>query len=448
MAKTTETKVRNMLNSVSEKSVLLQNAPSVRDADSLRAFGNYVLSDSDFINEFSKLINRIAEVVIWNRAWNNPLQFLMKDGEYGNSIEEIFVNTARIMGYDPYGDGADQWKRVMPDVRSMLHVMNVKFYTEQTVYDTGLKQAFLSFESFSSFFQGIITAMYNAISKALYVATKYVLARCVIDTGAPGTMVAPGSSPEEWTVALKTMTTAMTFLKPNYNSAGVDSFSTIDDLYLFVSPEFDARQDVEVLAYMFNVELGRMPYRKIALDDFWDMRYDLLDEIFKGGVQRFTDDEVAKLKSIKAILCDKNLLLLYDMHHSSECTRNKLKFYTNYYMHFWGTMSYSPFANMMVFAEGTQGTEVTSWKNPYQDLQIEVGRDNRFFAIPAVAYGMFTLQEIVEPTISGTGLSAIPGHNGWYQASNNRGDTATITYTKPENASADMENMVITVKIV
>lgn len=455
-ARNLQDKVSDLLNTAAGNSTILPDMPKVSNLDSLKKFGEIILNNPDYINEFSNMINRIAEVVVWNRAWRNPLEFLFKDGEYGDSIEEVFVNTAKLMGYDPYGDGADQWKRVPPDVRVAMHVMNVFFYTEQTVYDKGLKRAFISFEGFNSFFQGIITAMYNALSKGLFQAAKYVLARYIIDAGAAGQLIEEGAEPEEYTIAMKTATSPMSFLSSKYNAAGVDSFSTVDDLYLFVTPNFDARQDVEVLAYMFNVELGMMPYRKIVLDDLWNFRYDMLNEIFQGGVEQFTDDEIAKLKSVKAIMADKNLLLLYDMHHSSEVARNKLKLYENYFMHFWGIMTYSPFANCFVFAEGTPDDTVTSWKNPYGKTEITVGRDNRFFAIPATAYGVFTEQESVEPTVSGTGLVAITGHSGWYQAVNTRGATATITYAVPDNGKKEtsegagdgMQPLVINVKVV
>lgn len=443
-----ETKINATINGAVANSAMFAAAPKVTDLDSLNRFGKFAMQNPDYINEFANLINRIAEVVVWNKAWENPLRFLFKDGEYGDSIEEIFVNTAQIFGYDPYGDGAEQWKRVAPDVRAALHKLNVEFFTEQTVYDRGLKRAFLSYEAFSEFFQGIITSMYNALSKALYEGTMYVLAKYIISTGAAGTIIPYTAEPKEFTVALKSTASKMNFLSTKYNAAGVETFSNVEDMYLLVTPDWDATQEVDVFAYMFQVDRAEVPYRKIVVNSFSDFNYKILDQMFVGGVDRFGNNELEQLKNVKAMLIDRRLLILYDMMHSSEAVRNKRKLYENYYFHFWGTMSYSPFANGYVFATGEPNTELTGWKNPYAQTEITVGRDNMFYVQDATAYGMFTEQQNVEGTVTGEGLIPIPEHPGWYLGANKRGATAQINYEKPAGGSASMQDLTVNITIV
>lgn len=442
--------VASTINSAVSQSPMLSSAglPNVASSADLRKFGEILTSDADYINEFARVLNRIIEVVVWNRAWKNPLEFIFKDGNYGESIEEIFVNTAQVSHYDPFGDGADQWKRVMPDVRSAIHRLNAKFYAEQTVYDKGLRQAFLSFEGFSSFFQGIITALYNGISSALYEATKYLIADYILTTGAAGVRLPSTAEPKDLTVQLKTLASKVGFISTKYNSAGVETFTSLEDLFLITTPEVDATQSVEVLAYMFNVGIGDVPYRRIIIDSFYEFNYRKLNEVFDGGVRQFTQDEVNMLKEVKFFVCDRNLLILYDMMHDSEVARNKLKLYQNYFMHLWAVMSYSPFATGIVVSQGDDSTEISKWKNPYADTNIRVGRDNKFYVMPATAYGTFTEQVNVEPTITGNGLIPIAEHPGWYLASNNRGTTSTLTYAVPTGADASMQPLVINIEVV
>lgn len=411
-------------------------------------FGNLLQIDPNWINAFGNAYMKIAFTVISNGVWRNPLEFLFKKQEFGFAIEELFINLSKPFRYDPWGKGEEQWQRVMPDVRRMMHLINIQTFCKKTVYSQGLRSAFTNEAAWMDFRDKLVASITNDLSVALYKACKYVIALYCLETGTVTIQIANYvADPKSATKALKVSSSKMTFASPNYNPAGVENFAPIANQYLFVTPEFDAEQEVDVLAYMFQIEKGELPQRKILIDDFWNHDYDTLNEMFVGGVPKiFTEDEVNALKQMPAMLVQDNLFFFYNHFEYWDAPWNSQKLYWNYMHHWQGILSYSPFANGVALYTGTPGN-ITKLFNPYDSEEITLGRDNLMRALDAHTVGLFAPHEIIKATVSGEGLIPLEDHPGWYQASNKKGDTATLTYSyTPE--SGDALSLTITVTIV
>lgn len=428
LASMTEKATGATLPRVSAYGAAPQNA--TREYMTPTQFGNYLNQHQNWVNEFINAYGMVAYQVITSRVWENPLDFLFKKQEFGYGIEELFVNLAKPLAYDPWGKGEEQWQRVMPDVRNMMHVINIKTYVEQTVYDEGLRTAFTSQGEWDNMKDQIVASVTDGLSVALYGAAKYLMALYAIETGVI-TISIPDyvSNPSIATEELQVASDEMTFKKPDYNPAGVYNFCPKNRQYLFVTPRFNAKQSVEVLAYMFQIQEGELPQRKILIDNFWEHDYDTLNEMFVGGVPHvFTDEEVTALKQVPALMCADDLFMFYNQVTRWEAPWNSKKLYWNYMHHWQGTMSYSPFACGVCLYTGTPGN-VTSIFNPYGTTEITMGRDNLTKILQAHTVGLFSTHAFLDGVVSGDGLIALEDHPGWYQASNHKGDTATITYT-------------------
>ena len=97
----------------------------------LKQVGNAILSSFDLQNAFlNALVNRIALVLINSKMFYNPLRVFKKGTiEYGEIVEEIFVNIAKAHVYDPVVAEQEVFKREIPDVDAIFHKMNYKnFY--------------------------------------------------------------------------------------------------------------------------------------------------------------------------------------------------------------------------------------------------------------------------------------------------------------------------------
>ena len=100
-------------------------------AQSIREIGAIIMQYPTLQNEFlSALVNRIGMVLITSKMYTNPWT-VFKRGylEFGETIEEIFVNIAKPFQYDPATAENKVFQREIPDVRAAFHTLNYqKFY--------------------------------------------------------------------------------------------------------------------------------------------------------------------------------------------------------------------------------------------------------------------------------------------------------------------------------
>ena len=96
------------------------------DADSIREIGAIIMDFPALQNEFlSALVNRIGRVLLTSRLYAHPLANFKKGLlEFGETVEEIFVNIAKPYQYDPAVAENTVFKREIADVRSAFHIMN------------------------------------------------------------------------------------------------------------------------------------------------------------------------------------------------------------------------------------------------------------------------------------------------------------------------------------
>ena len=114
----------------------------------LRQIGDVITTFQPLANAFlSALVNRIGRVIINSKMYSNPWAGFKRGLlEYGETIEELFVNIVQAQDFDPETAENEVFKRKIPDVRSAFHTMNYQKFYKTTVSNDQLRQAFLSFE--------------------------------------------------------------------------------------------------------------------------------------------------------------------------------------------------------------------------------------------------------------------------------------------------------------
>ena len=100
---------------------------------SIRAFGQAIMSNVGWQNAFlSELLNRIGLVIISSKSYQNPWANLKRGRlEYGEVIEDIFINICEPYNYDPEVAESEVEKRVKPDVEAMLYRINSQIFYKQ-----------------------------------------------------------------------------------------------------------------------------------------------------------------------------------------------------------------------------------------------------------------------------------------------------------------------------
>ena len=74
-------------------------------------------------------------------TFNNPYAILKKGYlEFGESVEDIFVSIAKAVDFDVEKAPKREFKRTLPDVRSVFHTMNWRVVYPVTIQDEDLRK--------------------------------------------------------------------------------------------------------------------------------------------------------------------------------------------------------------------------------------------------------------------------------------------------------------------
>lgn len=329
------------------------------DADSIRQIGAVIMDYPALQNEFlSALVNRIGRVLITSKMYDNPWAFFKKGLlEFGETVEEIFVNIAKPFQFDPAVAESNIFKREIPDVRAAFHIMNYQKYYKATIANDQLRQAFLSWQGITDLIAKIVDAMYTGANYDEFQSMKYLLARHILD-GHIYPVEIPTVSTENMksiVSVIKGTSNKFTFLSSDYNLAGVANNSPKTDQYMLINSTFDATMDVEVLASAFNMDKAEFSGRRVLVDSFGSLDTERLSELFAGDTtyEEISSEELEALDAIPAVLVDKNWFMIFDNFYNFTEQYNGEGLYWNYWYHVWKTFSVSPFANNALFIPGT-----------------------------------------------------------------------------------------------
>lgn len=415
------------------------------DADSIRKIGAIIMDYPALQNEFlSALVNRIGRVMVTSKTYENPWAMFKKGFlEFGETIEEIFVNIAKPFQFNPAVAETDVFKREIPDVRSAFHIMNYQKYYKTTISNDQLRQAFLSWEGITDLIARIVDSMYTGANYDEFQTMKYMLARYILDGRMyPVTIQGVTSANMKSIVSnIKGISNKFEFLSDAYNPAGVKTYSLKNDQYMLVNSNFDATMDVEVLAAAFNMSKAEFLGHRVLVDSFGSLDTARLAELFVNdpNYEEIVSGDLKLLDSIPAVVVDRNWFMVFDNFNNFTEQYNGQGLYWNYWYHVWKTFSVSPFANAALFVPGTPG--VTSVTVSPDSAAISGASGGTVQLNAAVVTTNFAPQTVVwssssdTVTVNASGLVTVPAGTGATSVTitatstydSNKKDTATIT---------------------
>lgn len=349
----------NILNAIrNEASKGYQDTiPSAKNTyDSRQQVMNAIL-EGGYRNEFlDALYNRIGKVILMNQTFNQPWGVFKKGIlEYGEVIEQIFVDIAKPMIYNPARAEKELYKREIPDVKTMFYVINFKNFYKQTVQEYSLKQAFLTETGLYDLVASIITAMVNGAIADEFMAMKYVLGRAILDGKLKPVTISTveRGNYEDIVSTIKGVSNDWTFPTSDYNSLGITRQVKKDDQYLISTSRFDSVISVAVLAKAFNMSEAEFNGKDILVDGFGKFDMKRLGELLKEDPNYvpFTDAELEALQSIPAVLIDKDFFVMFDNLYLMNQKFNEEGLYFNHWLHRWSTVGTCWGANSVVFIE-------------------------------------------------------------------------------------------------
>lgn len=362
--------------------MLPQDAKILENAKS----GIDVLNISDeqphILNSFiSTLTNKVTKSLIYSKIFQNPLKELKKGKlEYGDTIEELFVQMAMAKNFGQHWDDgaqtpeADLIRKLKPKVTALYISSNFDKKYKTTITHKQMKKAFMTEGGLARLVQQIIGSITSQAEKQEFVYTKKIVKDLVeqcanwkldaernveskVELKGKVVKQTPyvvniNNDPKQLVKAIRTAVGDMQFPSTKFNLAKEENWCNPEDLVLITTSEVSADIDVNVLASAFNVSMTDVKTKTILVDEMPDGIFtknetELVD---KSPVDILSSDTIGKSdKKPKAILCDKDLFQIWDESQGAGTFTNVDGAYTNHFAHREGIFAVCAFANMVIF---------------------------------------------------------------------------------------------------
>lgn len=430
--------------------------PEITKADEIPRVGEVVMGYPALANQFlSALMNRIAAVRVKSATFNNAYaQFKKGYLEFGETVEEVFVNICKAREFSAEKAEARELKRSVPDVRSAMHIMNWRVQYPLTIQHRDLERAFLSADGVTDLIARLVGSLSTAAEYDEYLLFKYLIIKGV-NAGAmyPEAVVLPPvlGSLNNFATAFRAVSNKLPFMSTLYNAAGVTTNTNKDAQLIIMDAAFNAEFDVNVLASAFNMDKANFMGKLMLMDDFTTFDNERFDVIRANSdmIEEVTAEELARMRNVKAIILDSEWFQVYDNLQQMSETQVASGLYWNYFLNVWKTVSYSPFSNAVVFEVGPTATpetiditvdtistddagrRVITFTSPYDNLVFEQTESLTRLGIAMHKYGALVMSTMPAPSTA-VDIHARMG-NLLYTASLNiddmrdPGDSVTLT---------------------
>lgn len=320
-------------------------------------------------NEFiDTLTNKVIKSRFYDKVFTNKLSIFHKGRlEYGDSVEDLFVEMANKKGFREHFEGSTSVESDLigvqkPKVNVKYHSKNFEYKYKVTISEDQLKTAFFSSTGLSQLVSRVLTSLtngayfdeYTDMKSLLFDACKGVRKTLNTTTGLPQETALTSkdiaqplktisianfaTSPKNLTETIRGLAGRMEFPSTEYNMAGVKQYSSPSDLVFITLPETVAKLDVNVLAEAFNVSKAELNTRTVTVDS--------LPTSFAPtiGGQETT-------KKCLGLLVDKDFLQAYDTILTMRKHDNGANLTVNHFLHKQGLLYNCYFVNAVALIE-------------------------------------------------------------------------------------------------
>lgn len=315
---------------------------------SIAPIGKLIVSNQRYRNAFLNIVNVIGLTVINSKSWRSPWDEFTEKGtmNLGQTVRELYVDIADVYDYNQYKDDDDHFlENVVPNVYEYMHELNYEKFYKTTTSDEEIAMAFTTEGGLLNLIEKVVASLYEGYEYDKYIVAKYLLCRRMLDgTMAVHTLTA--DTVRGKVAEMKSISDKMTFRKPNYNPAGVRSFSRFEDQFTILTTDFDGQMSVDVLATSYFRNDAMLRSNLAIVDGFNDHDSARLTELLGSQYQEFTADELTALATVPAVIVDRDFFQIYNYYYDTRATEfmNPESLRTNHWLHTKKVISSSPFA--------------------------------------------------------------------------------------------------------
>ena len=416
--------VLNVTNSAELLSYIINQTPELREeidlpkqGESITAYGKIIMQNERYKNAFLNTMNLIGLTVITRNTWENPWKVFVDKGElpYGQQIREIVCDIANVYDYNDMVDRVDGFlKTEVPNVLSYPHQLNYQKFYKTTTSDEQMAMAFETGDLFK-LIDIIVASLYEGYEYDMYLMAKYMLRNRLKE----GTITAiqienfANKTDRDIVAEIKGVSNDMTFRSPKFNPAGLRKATAFDDQFAIVSTKFDAKFTTNVLATSYFRSDAEMKAHMELCDGFGNFDLPRLREIFAkrdnngnvipneyvDGYDEPTAEEMAVLNEIPVVIVDRDFFQVYRQGINNQGLKateffNPQSLRRTHWLHIWGVLSTSPFANAAVFTQTAQSvvsvvvSPATASVTKGQSLQLSAVVTTTGFANKAVYWSV------------------------------------------------------------
>lgn len=386
--------------------------------ESIAPIGQLIISNQRYRNAFLNIVNVIGLTVINDKRWKSPWDEFTEKGtmNVGQTVRELYVDIADVYDYNSYKDDPDHFlDNVVPNVYEYMHELNYEKFYKTTTSDEEIAMAFTTEGGLLSLIEKVVSSLYEGYEYDKYIVAKYLLCRRMLD----GTMAVHKLTADTIrgkVAEMKSISDKMTFRKPNYNPAGVRSFSSFDNQFFILTTEFDGSMSTEVLATSYFRNDAMLRSNMSIVDGFDDHDTNRLTELLGSAYIPFTDDDLTALATVPAVIVDRDFFQIYNYYYDNRATEffNPESLRTNHWLHTKKVVSSSPFAPAVIFTTLTPNITSVSVSpssatiNVGQELQLKATVVNAGFANKAVKWSVDDTSKADGVVINESGLLSVP----------------------------------------
>lgn len=310
-----------------------------------RAFEQYDVQYNTFV---TTLIHKIGLTLLQTKSFKNKLtRFKAGTLISEQDVEEIFVDPFRKAegAYDPEGGiGTNATsphplqRRTYQDVKVYYHRQNRQDMYAISISRVDMLRAFRSSSTLDNFLSAQFNSIYNGAEFDEYVHMKKLLSEAINEVNTEGDKVmftyevskidGTTDTARNFIRTAKKAVKDMCYPSTLYNPAGVNTYSSEDELVMIVNKDVATHMDVDFYSQIFGPSYAKMNITTIEVDNFGD-----------------------DTSGTYALIMDKDWFKVYDTLNILKDMENGQGLYHNYYLHIWQILSASRFKNIIRIAE-------------------------------------------------------------------------------------------------
>lgn len=290
--------------------------------------------NGQYFNQFMDiLVNRIAYTYVRGQSYKNPLAvFKGNKINYGSTIQEIAPKWIKAHSYED--DAETLLKLHRPESEVWYHSQNRRDQYPISVNVDELRTAFTDEYGLNNLVAQLMNTPNNADEYDEFNIMKNLIAEYETRWGFYKYHLddypADDASGKAFLTALQTLGGKLQFPSSVYSGTDIPVFAQPSELVLLVTPEAQASLNVNTLAALFNVDLAKVSYRTVLVDDF-------------------------PIPDAVALLTTEDFFVCHDTLYNTTSFWNPQTLTTTYWLNHWGVYSVSPFVPAILFttAAGT-----------------------------------------------------------------------------------------------